>query len=121
MFYTKKIAPESKLSCEKRECAGSALALSDTVVPSMTLPANAGPSSKVRSLNNTPQSGLCRGPRMQPICKKIALESKLSCDDAGSALALSDTVVPSMTPPANAGPSSKVRSLNAAHLQENRT
>ena len=80
MFYTKKIAPESKLSCEKRECAGSALALSDTVVPSMTLPANAGPSSKVRSLNNTPQSGLCRGPRMQPICKKIALESKLSRD-----------------------------------------
>ena len=32
------------------------------------------------SMNNTPQSGLCRGPRMQPICKKIALESKLSCD-----------------------------------------
>ena len=56
--------------------------------------------------------------------KKIALESKLSCEKrecAGYALALSDTVVPSMTPPASAGPSSKVRSLNAAHLQENRT
>ena len=32
---------------------------------------------------------------MQPICNKIAPESKLSCGSAGFALTLSDTVVPS--------------------------
>jgi hypothetical protein len=36
---------------------------------------------------------------------------------AGYALAFTDTLVPSMSPPIKMGPSSKLRSLNAAYTQ----
>ena len=36
---------------------------------------------------------------------------------AGYALAFNDTLVPSMSPPIQMGPTSKLRSLNAAYTQ----
>ena len=86
-----KIAPENKLSCGS---AGFTLTLSDTVVPSDAACWKEFLSRKVleRIFPTFPRK---YGRSMQPICNKIAPESKLSCGSAGFALASSDTVVPS--------------------------
>ena len=76
-MVTEWYASGNRVVCEaarKRQrggvCAGYALALSDTVVPSRA-------HHLVRKLTRPPRK---YGRLMQPICNKIALESKLSRD-----------------------------------------
>ena len=48
-------------------------------------------------------------------CKNALFSKKFG--HAGYALAFNDTLVPSMSPPIKMGPTSKLRSLNAAYTQ----